>query len=106
MNDTRLIHRRKLSGALGFYVGAIVFVIALLWLNIYINSRNTTFFFAEPSADLAAAALNKAWDAYAATGSLLTGLATTLLTGLGLLLTTAPKRHNRPRELWPAKVSG
>jgi hypothetical protein len=105
MNDTRLLRRRKLLGTLGFYTGAIVLVIGLFLLAHYTN--NLPYFTAVTARapdDLTA--LYKAQDAYAATGGLLTTLATGLLAGLGLFLTSAPKRHTPPRALWPAKVSG
>jgi len=66
-----------------------------------INSRP----FATAEGGDPAAALSKALDTYAEMNNYLTTLATGMLAGLGLFLTSRPKQRYAARDFWPAAVS-
>ncbi len=75
-------------------------LVAGVWVfTDYLNNRPYT---SAPVDD--SAALAKAEDAYSAVGNLLTTLATGLLAGLGLFLTSTPKQRYSAREIWPPSV--
>jgi uncharacterized membrane protein len=72
-----------------------------MWgLTYFINSR--PFVIAQATDPTA---LSKAQDAYAAVNNLLITLATGLLAGLGLFVTSRGKRRYSLRQFWPAIVS-
>jgi hypothetical protein len=96
----RAIHRPQIVST-AFYIGCIALAVAMWGLTNYINSQ--PYVIAQGGDP--AMALSRALDAYAAMNNLLTTLATGLLAGLGLFLTSRPKRHYAPREFWPAAMS-
>jgi hypothetical protein len=83
-----------------FYIGVVVVAVAMWGLTYFINSR--PFVIAQA---VDPAALSKAQDAYAAVNNLLITLATGLLAGLGLFVTSRGRRRYSLREFWPAIVS-
>jgi len=101
MTAPRRIGRRPKIVSTAFYIGCIVLAVAMWGLTNYINSRP----YALGQGGDPATALSNALNAYAAMTNLLTTLATGLLAGLGLFLTSRPKQHYAPQEFWPAAMS-
>ena len=96
----RIIGRPQIVTS-AFYLGCVVLALAMSGLTHYINSRP----FVVAQATDQEEALSKSLDAYTAMNNLLTTLATGLLAGLGLFLTSRPKRRYPARDLWPAAIS-
>jgi hypothetical protein len=87
-----------------FYGVCAGLVVIMGLLTYYVNARPLaeTVSVWDPSA---AAAVMKAYDAYAAVNNLLTTLATGLLAGLGLFLANSRQDRCPEQALWPAAAS-
>jgi hypothetical protein len=100
MNPTKPRADRQGIASATFYIGVVVAAFAMWELTHFINTR--AFVIAQA---LDPVALGKAQDAYAAVNNLLITLATGLLAGLGLFVTSRGKRRYTLQECWPAIVS-
>ena len=91
--------RRQPNVRLRFYIGSVLFVAVLLLVTYYID---TAKYPVDPNLE---PELDKAIDAYENLNNLLITLGTGILGAMGFLLTSRPKEHYRPRDLWPAGIS-
>ena len=86
-----------------FYGVCVALIFVMAFATYYVNTRPLPEAVSvwDPSA---AAAVMKAYDAYAAVNNLLTTLATGLLAGLGLFMANSQRRCAE-KALWPAAAS-
>jgi hypothetical protein len=100
MNSTKPAAGRPGIDSAVFYASVVVVAVSMWGLTYFINSR--PFVIAQATDPTA---LSKAQDAYAAVNNLLITLATGLLAGLGLFVTSRGKQRYSLRQFWPAIVS-
>jgi hypothetical protein len=106
LNPQKQLKPRRLIGwpqivTAAFYLGCILLALAMSGLTNYINSR--PFVYAQ-SGDQKQG-MSKSLDAFMATSSLFTTLATGLLAGLGLFITSRPRESFPLRHFWLAALS-
>jgi hypothetical protein len=94
----RLIERPGIVSAV-FYIGCVVLAAAMWEFTQHINNLPYVTEIVDPEA------LGKAQDSYGAVNNLLITLASGLLAGLGLFVTSGSKKQYAGREFWPAAIS-